>query len=84
MDYHEPIPSIRLKAQRRGLQDFEYFWLLAEKTANKRAADELVNSVVYKRPFGPKAMLDTEIWKNNPEEWDRVRIAVGDRIASAQ
>jgi len=36
---------------------------------------------VYKRPFGSHALLDTEIWKNNPEEWDKVRIAAGERIA---
>ena len=81
MNYHKPIPSIRLKAQRRGLQDYEYFWLLAQKTGNKRTADELVNSIVYKRPFGKKAMLDIEIWKNNPEEWDKARVAAGDRLA---
>jgi hypothetical protein len=81
MSYRDPIPSIRLKAQRRGLQDYEYFWLLAQKTGNKETADTLVNGIVYKRPFGAKAMQDTEIWKNNPEEWDRVRIAAGEQLA---
>src|ERR1700722_11828718 len=81
MNYKQPIPSIRLKAQRRGLQDYEYFWLLAQKTGGKQAADELVNSIVYKRPFGKNAMLDIEIWKNNPEEWDLVRMAAGERLA---
>ena len=68
MGYRRPVPSIRLKAQRRGLQDYEYFWLLARRES--RAADPLVNRIVYKRPFGKRAMLDTEIWKNNPEEWE--------------
>jgi len=81
MQYDQPIPSIRLKAQRRGLQDYEYFWLLAQKTGGNQAADELVNSVIHKRPFGKNAMLDIEIWKINPEDWDRVRIAAGERIA---
>jgi hypothetical protein len=81
MDYRQPIPSIRLKAQRRGLQDFEYFWLLARKDGGKEAADKLVNTIVYKRPFGKDAMLDVEIWKNNPEEWDRVRIEAGEKLA---
>jgi hypothetical protein len=40
-----------------------------------------VNSIVYKRPFGKNAMLDIEIWKNNPEEWDLVRMAAGERLA---
>lgn len=80
MGYNEPIPSIRLKAMRRGLQDYEYFQLLADKEG-KRAADEFVNRIIYKRPFGARAMLDTEIWKNNPEEWEEVRVTVGNRIA---
>jgi hypothetical protein len=80
MNYKEPIPSIRLKAQRRGLQDYEYFWLLSQRMGSKEAADELVNRIVYKRPFGANAMLDTEIWKNNPDEWDRTRIAVGEQL----
>ena len=80
MGYREPIPSIRLKAMRRGLQDYEYFQLLAGKEG-KAAADQLVDSIVHKRPFGARAMLDTEIWKNNPDEWDKVRIAAGERIA---
>ncbi len=72
MDYRRPIPSIRLKAQRRGLQDYEYFWLLG-----REAADPIVNRIVYKRPFGKAAMLDTEIWKNNPDDWEAARIEAG-------
>lgn len=72
MDYRRPIPSIRLKAQRRGLQDYEYFWLLG-----REAADPIVNRIVYKRPFGKTAMLDTEIWKNNADDWEAARIEAG-------
>jgi hypothetical protein len=78
--YREPIPSIRLKALRRGLQDYEYFWLLEQKRGAAEA-DRLVNGVVYKDPFGKKAMLDIEIWKNDPAEWDRARTAAGRLIA---
>jgi hypothetical protein len=80
MGYSQPIASIRLKAQRRGLQDYEYFWLLAKKTGARKAADDLVNRIVYKRPFGSRAMLDTEIWRNNPEEWDSARIVAGELL----
>jgi len=82
MGYRQPIASVRLKAQRRGLQDYEYFWLLAEKTGNKDAADRLVDRIIYKKPFGKAAMLDIEIWRNNPEQWDQVRLAAGDLIAA--
>lgn len=77
MGYREPIASIRLKAQRRGLQDYEYFWLLAEKHGRREDADRVVNRIVHKRPFGVTAMRDTEVWKNDPDEWDRARIEMG-------
>jgi hypothetical protein len=80
LGYSQPIASVRLKAQRRGLQDFEYFWLLAQKTGREKA-DALVDRIVYKRPFGKQAMLDTEIWKNNPEEWDNARNTAGELLA---
>ena len=82
MGYDAPVPSIRLKAQRRGLQDYEYFWLLAN-AGDHAAADRTVNSIVYKQPFGRTAMLDTEIWKNDPDAWERARIAAGGLIAKA-
>ena len=81
MGYTQPVASIRLKAQRRGLQDFEYFWLLAQKSGREKA-DALVDRIVYKRPFGKQAMLDTEIWKNDPAEWDRARNAAGESLSS--
>lgn len=71
MGYDQPIPSIRLKAQRRGLQDYEYFHLLAKK--NEAEADRIVNGVVFGRPFGESAMGVTNLWKNNPEAWEEAR-----------
>jgi hypothetical protein len=82
MGYNQPIPSIRLKAQRRGLQDYEYFWLLSQKPGGQDVADKVVNRIVYKNPFGPKALLDIEIWKNNPDEWEKARIEIGNLIAA--
>jgi hypothetical protein len=79
--FREPIPSIRLKALRRGLQDYEYFWLLQKKTGAAAESDRLVNGVVHKDPFGKKSMLDIEIWKNNPGDWDRARTEAGRLIA---
>ena len=81
MGYREPVASVRLKAQRRGLQDYEYFQLLREKTGSMEAADAIVNRIVYKQPFGKQAMLDVEIWKNNPDDWERARIEAGERLA---
>ena len=74
-----PIPGIRLKAHRRGFQDYEYFWLLAEAGRGDRA-DELVNSVVHGTPFGRASVGNTEIWKNDPEAWDAARIRAGELL----
>jgi hypothetical protein len=83
MNYDGPVPSIRLKSTRRGLQDYEYFWLLTETTGNPEAANRIVNRVIYKNPFGEAAMLDTGIWKNDPAEWEKARIEAGELIAEA-
>jgi hypothetical protein len=82
MGYDQPIPSIRLKSQRRGLQDYEYFWLLEHKSGGKASSDTLVSRIVHKQPFGAKAMLDTEVWRHDPEEWERARIEAGNAISA--
>ena len=72
-----PVASIRLKAHRRGFQDYEYFWLLSRQSGEKKAADAKVKSIIHSHPFGNPSHLKTEIWKNNPEAWDAVRIEIG-------
>ena len=49
--------------------------------SGRSGADELVNGIVYKRRSG-RAMLDIEIWKNNPDEWDHARNVAGERLAA--
>jgi hypothetical protein len=78
----DPIPSIRLKAHRRGFQDYEYFWLLDQAGEGKRA-ERLVDAVVHGTPFGAESVGNVEIWKNNPEAWDAVRIEIGNRLGKA-
>jgi len=72
----DPIPTIRLKAQRRGFQDYEYFWLL-QQGGRGEDADRLVNSVVHTMPFGEAAIGNVEIWRNDPAAWDAARIEAG-------
>lgn len=74
-----PIPSIRLKAQRRGMQDYEYFWLLREAGKGKQA-DELVDSIILVLPFGAENYQNPNIWKHHPEEWQAVRIRAGEML----
>ena len=78
----DPVASIRLKAHRRGFQDYEYFWLLRQAGMAAKA-DELVNSVIHREPFGRAAVKQTEIWKNNPEAWDEVRTKIGEMLSAA-
>jgi hypothetical protein len=78
-----PVPSIRLKAHRRGFQDYEYFWLLATKGRGGEA-DALVDSIIYKTPFGKASIGDTEIWVNGPEAWDRARVKAGELLHAAE
>jgi hypothetical protein len=72
----DPIPSIRLKAHRRGFQDYEYFWLLKQAGRGKEA-DRLVNSIIVTTPFGRANYRNTKIWKHNPAAWDSARIEAG-------
>ncbi|MHC4716179.1 MAG: hypothetical protein ACYS5V_04360 [Planctomycetota bacterium] len=75
----EPIPTIRLKAQRRGMQDYEYFWLLREAGKGK-LADKLVDSIIRVRPFGAENYRNPNVWTHNPQQWDAVRIAAGEAL----
>lgn len=68
-----PLPSLRLKAYRRGLQDYEYAWLLAQ--AGKRdLADAIVRRIVpvalteAKTPGGPPWSTDVNDWYRMREE----------------
>ncbi|HSB17004.1 MAG TPA: hypothetical protein VLE22_21310 [Bryobacteraceae bacterium] len=83
MGLTEPVASIRLKQLRRGSQDYEYFWLLAQKAGGRGQADEAVNGIVSNfvecncgvEPLGTPGM-----WKHNPDEWERARISLGELI----
>ena len=77
----KPIPTIRLKAHRRGMQDYEYFWLLRE-AGKGTEADALVDSIITTIPFGRDNWENTDIWMHNPEAWDKVRIKAGELLHS--
>jgi hypothetical protein len=85
MGLDEPAASIRFKGMRRGSQDYEYFWLLAQTPGGREVADEAVRHIVHgsyeegKASFGAPGM-----WIHDPDEWDRVRLKIGDAIVKAQ
>ncbi|HET9176946.1 MAG TPA: hypothetical protein VFQ24_01145 [Terriglobia bacterium] len=84
MGLDEPAASIRFKGMRRGSQDYEYFWLLAQTPGGREVADEAVRHVVHgtyqpsKVSFGAPGM-----WIHDPDEWDRARLKIGDAIEKA-
>jgi hypothetical protein len=74
MGLAEPAASIRLKILRRGVQDYEYFWLLAQEEGGEKRARDLVNSILVDPP-GHEGEFG--YWKRNAEEWDAIRNQVG-------
>jgi len=82
-----PVPCIRLKALRRGSQDFEYMRLLAQRTGSTRAADEIVDSVLF-RAMHEALKPGQDYWKpkqrdtrsHDPQEWDKARRRLAERI----
>lgn len=85
MGLEEPVPSLRLKIMRRGAQDYEYFWLLAQKRGREQA-DRAVNSIIkdFVRVGANRAWLGSPgHWKHNSEDWERVGMRVGDLIAGS-
>jgi len=64
---HEPLASFTMKSLRRGLQDYEYLWLLREKG---KPADDIVDRIV------PRA----NAWSRTPDEWDEARLELGRRL----
>jgi hypothetical protein len=78
----EPCPSIRLKAMRDGVQEYEYMKLLSKIDENNVRADSVVNSII-KQPFGPKSIGNLDVWSFDAAKWDEARIAMGKMINEA-
>ncbi|MFC1537531.1 hypothetical protein ACFL4P_01755 [Gemmatimonadota bacterium] len=75
-------PSVRLKAMRDGVEEYEYMRLLSQLDGNSGRVDELVNRIVF-QPYGRASYGNLEAWNHNPAEWDAVRIELGKMIEEA-
>jgi hypothetical protein len=87
----EPLPSIRLKMIRRSQQDYEYFWMLTERSKdNGAAADKVVNRIVRRALRESVALWPDDIkddptnWSHRPGEWYDARLELADKILKAQ
>ena len=73
-----PVSSQRMKVLRRGLQDYEYMWLLGEQ-GKADTAERIVNSVVR---YGLGDADGRKVgWSTNPDDWDAAREEMAKQIA---
>jgi hypothetical protein len=79
---NEACPSIRLKALRDGVQEYEYMRLLSELDKTTERTDKIVNTII-KEPFGNKSIGNLDIWSYDAEQWDKARIQMGELIQEA-
>ncbi len=77
-----PCPSIRLKAMRDGVQEYEYMRLLSESDKSTSRVDSLVNTIIGK-PFGPNSIGHLDVWSFDAAAWDQTRIRMGEMIDRA-
>ncbi|GEM_PF-1483648 len=80
------IPSIRMKQIRRGMQDYEYYWLLAQK-GQPAKADEFCNQIMPVTLGGSTGVKfgDSEYgegkWQRDPRKWADVRRQMAELLA---
>lgn len=74
-----PCPSLRLKAMRDGVEEYEYFRLLSELDDNTDRADAMVNKIIHE-PFGDNSIGNLDIWNYDPASWDAAVIEVAEMI----
>ena len=74
-----PVSSQRMKVLRRGLQDYEYMWLLGRQ-GNASVAQDAVDSVVD-YGFGD-AEGKAVGWSADPDDWEVAREEMGSRISA--
>ena len=84
MGLDEPAASIRLKGMRRGSQDYEYFWLLSQSKAGRETVDDAVKAVLHGAIDDKTALGAPGMWAHDPDEWDRVRVKLGEAIEKLQ
>ncbi len=79
-----PIPSVRLKRLRRGLQDLEYLAIL--KQHNQGSMADTLAQILFR--YGGTAAYEDHFadgcqwpWVEQPELWDQARRLMADRLA---
>ena len=76
---NEPCASMRLKAMRDGVEEYELMRLLAELDGDSARADSVVNSIIG-QPFGKQSIGRLDVWSYDPQAWDSARETLGAMI----
>jgi len=76
-------PSIRLKSLRRGVQDYEYLWILANECSKPETTETLVREII------PAALDEAGTtppgkWIHDPEHWEKVRRQTASEILKSK
>ncbi|MFH1762503.1 MAG: hypothetical protein ABIA63_15495, partial [bacterium] len=74
-----PVPSIRLKALRSGIQEYEYLKILSAYSSKEKIDKSIVNKLVLK-PMGKQSLGNINVFDMNPLNWDNMRIEIGKKI----
>jgi len=75
-----PVPSIRLKALRRGMQDYEYAWLLDSLGGDP---DALIDGVIANALNHAPCSDCLGDWSHDPNDWYQLRWDLAAAIDSA-
>lgn len=73
-----PVSSMRMKAYRRGLQDFEYCWL-ADQAGKSSQVDALLQTLIP-QAFSDAAKLKKASWSESPADYETLRRRIADMI----
>jgi hypothetical protein len=73
-----PLSSIRMKNMRRGIQDYEYLWLLSQR-GKRSEADDVARQAIPKSLH--EASLEEQVsWSATGSDWDTYRQTIADLI----
>ncbi len=83
--YPGVVATIRLKQVRRGMQDYEYLWLLAER-GQRALADQLATELVPRALHEAAAGFGSQYfgrgaWQRDPRAWAQARTQMAEELS---
>jgi hypothetical protein len=85
------LPSIRMKQIRRGMQDYEYFWLLAQRgdkakadAINRRIVPKALHEAAQNENGKLKFAYGAGQWERDPRQWAAARTEMAGLLSAGQ